>query len=82
MHTYRKRTILFLLSLLLVFFTISVFAYVQFNRQIPILNMGLSYQVDDTLILFLSFLCIIRVVYELYKVEHHHEYERRIGNKK
>ena len=81
MHTYRKRTILVLHSLLLVFFTISVFAYVQFNRQIPILNIGLSYLVDDTLILFLSFLCIIRVVYELYKVEHHHEYERRIKKK-
>ena len=81
MHTYRKRTILVLHSLLLVFFTISVFAYTQFNRQIPILNIGLSYEVDDTLILFLSFLCIVKVVHEIYKVEHHHEYERRIKKK-
>ncbi|MBI2208509.1 hypothetical protein HYU50_03360 [Candidatus Woesearchaeota archaeon] len=81
MHTYRKRTINVLHSLLLVFFIILVFAYVQFKRQIPILNIGLSYQVEDVLILLLSFLSMAKVVYELYKVEHHHEYERRMKKK-
>lgn len=81
MHTYRKKTITILHSLLLLFFLIFLFGYVQLKREVAILNLGLSYYVEDMLIILLSFLSMARVVYELYKVEHHHEYERRMKKK-
>ena len=81
MHTYRKKTIIILNSLLMVFFLIFVFGYIQLKRGVAILNIGLSYYIEDMLIILLSLLSMAKVVYELYKVEHHHEYERRMKKK-
>ena len=78
MHTYRKKTIIILHSLLLVFFLIFLFGYVQLKREVAILNIGLSYYVEDMLILILSFFSMVKIVYELYNIEHHHEYESRM----
>ena len=78
MHTYRKRIIIVYYALLLIFFIVFLFAYVQLKRQIPILHMGFSYYVEDMLIIILSFFSMLKVVYEIYNVEHHHEYERRV----
>ena len=80
MHTYRKKSIVVLFYLLIVFFIISIFSYVQIRRKVPILNLGLSYYTEDILILSLSVLSMIKVVYEIYEIEHHHEYERRLKN--
>ena len=81
MHTYRKKTIVILNSLLLLFFLIFVFGYVQLKREVAVLNIGLSYYTEDMLIIILSFLSMARAVYELYNVEHHHEYESRLKKK-
>lgn len=78
MHTYRRKTIGVLLILLTLFFLASIFAYAQYKRKIPILNIGLSYAEEDLIVLALSIASILRVAYELFKVEHHHEYERRL----
>ena len=81
MHTYRKKTIIILHSLLMVFFLIFVFGYIQLKRGVAILNIGLSYYIEDMLIMVLSFLSMARIVYEIHKVEHPHEYERRLKKK-
>jgi len=81
MHTYRKRTLTVLNSLLFVFLAVFIFAYIQFRRQIPILNSGLTYYVEDMLIILLSLASIAKIVYEIHKVEHHHELEERISSK-
>lgn len=78
MHTYRKKAVIILFSLLLVFFLIAVFSYVQLKREISILSIGLPYDVEDTIILVLSALSMLKVIHEIQKVEHHHEYERRV----
>ena len=78
MHTYRRKAVIILFSLLLVFFLIAVFSYVQLKREISILSIGLPYDVEDTIILVLSALSMLKVIHEIQKVEHHHEYERRV----
>lgn len=62
----------------MVFFLIFLFGYVQLKRKVAILNIGLSYYAEDMLILILSFFSMVKIVYELYNVEHHHEYEGRM----
>jgi len=81
MHTYRKKTVVILNSLLFLFFLVFVFGYVQLKRHVAILNIGLSYYIEDMIIIMLSFLSMVKVVYELYNVEHHHEYEIRLKKK-
>jgi len=81
MHTYRKKTIVILHFLLLLFFVAFVFGYAQLKRQIAILHIGLPYYTEDILVMALSFLSISKVVYEIYRVEHHHQYEKRIKKK-
>jgi len=78
MHTYRRRIILVYYSLLFIFFLVFIFAYVQLKRQIAVFDIGLSYYVEDMIVIVMSFLSIVKVVYEIYDVEHHHEFERRI----
>ena len=78
MHNYRRKAIGILLILLTLFFLASVFAYAQYKRKIPILNIGLSYAEEDLIVLALSIASIVRVVYELFRVERHHEYENRM----
>jgi hypothetical protein len=46
--------------------------------MIPIFNIGLSYYVEDMLVFIFSLLSMIKIVYEIYKVEHEEEYEKRI----
>ena len=78
MHTYRKKTVVILNFLLFLFFLAFVFGYIQLKRQVAILNIGLSYYVEDMLIILLSLLSMAKVVYERYKEEHHPANERRM----
>jgi len=82
MHTYRKKAIIILLCLLFVFFLIFIFSYIQLKRRISILSLGLPYYAEDMTIILLSILSMLKVVYEIYRVEHRHEFERRIKSKK
>ena len=81
MHFYRKKTIIILHSMMLVFFMVFLFAYVQLKREVAILNIGLSFYVENMMIIAFSFISILMVLYEIVKVEHHHEYERRMKRK-
>lgn len=82
MHTYRKKTIIILHSVLVLFFILFIFAYVQLKRGIAIFDIGLSYYLEDMMVIVLSFLSMIKIVYEIYQVEHPHEFESRINNRK
>jgi len=53
---------------------------VQFKRGIAIFDIGLSYYIEDMLVIVLSFLSMLKIVYEIFQVEHHNEYETRINN--
>lgn len=81
MHKYRKKTLLMLNSLLTTFFIIFFFGYVQMRREKAILDIGLSFYIEDMLIMVLSFIAMLMVVYEIHKVEHPHEYEKRMKRK-
>ena len=81
MHHYRRKTIIILNSTLFLFLLAFIFGYVQLKRGVAILNIGPSYYIEDMLIMLLSLAAMVMVVYEIHKVEHHHEYERRMKRK-
>ncbi|MBW2976800.1 hypothetical protein KY347_05125 [Candidatus Woesearchaeota archaeon] len=78
MHTYRKKTITVLFSLLIVFLLIFTFSYIQLKRKIAVFSIGLPYYTENMLVLVLSAVSVLRVVYEIYRVEHPYIYERRL----
>jgi hypothetical protein len=82
MHTYRRRAILILHSLLLLFFIIFIFAYVQLKRDYSILNIGFSPYIENMIVIVFSFLSMVKVVFEIYRVEHHEEYEKRVRTRR
>ena len=71
MHHYKRKALLLLGILLLVFFIIFIYAYVQIQHHNEIFEIGLPGDSENYLILLFSFLSILKVVYEIYKVEHH-----------
>ena len=81
MHTYRRKAITILVSLLVIFFLIAVFSYIQLKREVPILIIGLPYYIEDMVVLILAVLSLLKVVHEIYNIESHKEYEARIKKK-
>ena len=81
MHTYRRKAITILVSLLVIFFLIAVFSYIQLKREVPILSIGLPYYIEDMVVLILAVLSLLKVVHEIYNIESHKEYEARIKKK-
>ena len=81
MHKYRRKTLRVLFFLLALFFAIALFSFIQLNRKISMLGIGLGYYTEDILIMALSVLSMLKVVHELYKVESHKEYEQSIKRK-
>ncbi len=81
MHTYRRKAITILVSLLVIFFLIAIFSYIQLKRNVPILSIGLPYYAEDMLVLILAVLSMLKVVSMIYDVESHKEYEARIKKK-
>lgn len=78
MHKYRKKALTILISLLALFALIAAYAFLQIQREIAILGIGLSYYEENLIILALAALSMIKVVYEIYQIEHHEEFEERI----
>ena len=78
MHRYRNKTIILFLFLLVLFGIIAFFSFIQFQRGIAIFNLNMPYYLEDLAVLGLSILSMLKVVYEIYKIEHSDEYEERI----
>ena len=81
MHKYRRKSLRILFFLLALFFAMAIFSFIQLNRKISMLSIGLGYYDEDILIIVLSLLSMLKVAHELYKVESHKEYERSIKKK-
>ncbi len=76
MHYYRIRTIKLLFGLMGVFTLIFLIALYDQSKNTQILNLNLNF--ENYLVMIFCILAMLRVVYELYKVEKKQEYERRI----
>ena len=78
MHLYRKKAILFLLAMIFMFLLIFLYSFIQLNRGIAVFQIGLDHYTENWIAMVLCVLGLIRVIYELYRIEHHKEYEDRI----
>ncbi|RJQ17005.1 hypothetical protein C4573_03005 [Candidatus Woesearchaeota archaeon] len=71
LKVYRKRLLIGLMVLLVVFALFFLFSIIDLNRGIPLIGMGIPYMVENYLIIILSVLGMIKSLHELIKVEHH-----------
>ena len=69
-HKFRKKALMLLGILMLLFFLIFLFAYFQSQKGSEIFDIGLPGDSENTLIMAFSILSLAKVVYEIYKVEH------------
>ena len=69
MHIYRKKLVVGLLALLLVFALAFFVALANFSRDIPTLSIGLPPSIENLLIMALAIGSMLKVVWELYILE-------------
>lgn len=70
LKVYRRRLIIGLVLLLLVFGIIFLSALLASNRGYGLLGLGIPFSVENFLIMVLSFIAMVKVVWEIYRVEH------------
>jgi len=78
MHDYRKKAVIFLCVLLLMFFLAFMISYIDLKSKIAVMKIGIDYKTVDISVMILSFLAMIRVIFELVKIETHEELKTRL----
>ena len=78
MHYYRKRIIHTLIILLVIFVFVFFVAYAQLKRGILIFDLGMPYGLENIIVMFFSIAAIVKVVFEINRVESHKAFEQRI----
>lgn len=69
-NKYKRKSLILMTILLLIFFIVFIYSYIQSKKGVLIFNIGLSNNYENKLVMIFSFLSIIKVVYEIFKVEH------------
>jgi len=77
-HTYRNKVLVILVGLLFLFALIAFYSYIQLKRNVALMDIGLSAYEENMIIIGLSLLSMLKVVYEIWKVEHPEAYERKL----
>ncbi len=77
MHKYRKKSIVYLLILLILFLIAFFVAYLSFKNGKSVLNLGFPYEAEDYVIMILSIIGIGIVLFEIIKIETHDEFQER-----
>jgi len=62
---HHKREALFLIVFLLIFSVVFILALANLKRGIPIFGIGLSYIIEDTIILVLSAIAMVKVSWHI-----------------
>lgn len=62
---HHRREVFFLIGFLVVFFIIFIIAFLNLKRGMPVFGIGLSPVTEDLIILALSFLSIIKVLWNI-----------------
>jgi hypothetical protein len=65
----RKKLVLGLLALLILFAIVFFVALANYSRGVPTINIGLPANAEDLLIMLLAIGSIIKVVYEIFIIE-------------
>ncbi len=67
---YRRKALGAFLMLMLIFFVIFVWAFYKLSRKESVMDIGLPYYTEDYLVMFFSFVSIVKAFIEIIKVEH------------
>jgi len=78
MHKYRRKTVIFLMGYLIIFFIVLLVSVFNLNRGKSIFDIGMNPSLQNWIIIILSVLAIIRVVMEIARIENHSEYEKKL----
>ncbi len=78
MHKYRRKSIMFLMGYLLMFFAVLIISLYNLNRGQTLFYIGMSSAAQNWIIIIFSVLAMIRVVVEIAKTEGHAEYEKKL----
>ncbi len=71
MSAYKKRAITLLLALMFAFLLVFILAFINLKKGRPLVDFGIvDYALENWIVILLSIAAMIRVVAELYKVEH------------
>jgi hypothetical protein len=78
MHKYRKKSVMFLMGYLVIFFIVMVVSIIDLNKGTAMFEIGMSPIIQDWIIIIFSVLAIIKVVIDIASIENHAEYERKL----
>jgi len=70
LRIYRRRLLIGLMLLMLLFALIGVLAIIDFNKGIPLFGFGMPVVFENSIIFMLSLIGVIKSVHEIIKVEH------------
>jgi len=62
---HHRREIFFLLTLLVVFSLVFLMALLDILRKTPVFGIGLSYTIENSIIIALSFLAILKIIWHI-----------------
>ncbi|NQV09091.1 hypothetical protein HQ529_04530 [Candidatus Woesearchaeota archaeon] len=70
MYDYRKKLIVFLGILLIMFFLAFLISYIDLKRGVAVIKLGtIDYKTIDLVVMALSFISIIKMILEIIKIE-------------
>jgi hypothetical protein len=78
LYKYHRRTIYAFLVIMLLFAVIFVAALFNLRNNKAMFNLGIPYDVEDIMVMVVSFLAIIQVFVMLVRIEHHKELRQRV----
>ena len=78
MHYYRKRIIRALIVLLVIFVFVFFVSYAQFKKDSLIFDLGMPYGLENFIVMFFSIAAIIKVVFEISRVESNKDFKKRV----
>jgi len=70
MHIYKKKTIIFLMILLVLFALITMSSLFNLKRGVSIINLGMGARNENIVLIILSFLGAVWALVEIVQVEH------------
>ncbi|MFC2136253.1 hypothetical protein ACFLTH_16675 [Bacteroidota bacterium] len=70
LEVYRRKLLLGLMALLILFAVVLVAALLDFRQGNALLGTGIGYQVENSVIIVLALLSMIKIVQEIIKIEH------------
>lgn len=67
-HTHYKKSLKYLLIIIVIFFAVFLYAYISFRTGRPILSTRLGFRMEAAVVMLLSAIGIIRAIVSLHRL--------------